>query len=131
MLVLLPLRGWLGDAMALERMGQAWQPSLPAATHAMHQRLTGSDAQAHDGQRAALHADCPGHTSAANAPSDDAQHGSADCATCAACQICHAVGLTPIPPQLGAAPVTAGQPQGHVPHFSSAERAAGFKPPIL
>lgn len=128
MVVLLPLRGWVGDAMAMELLGTALPQ--PAAMHAMHDGTRGSDAQTDAGQPIALHADCPGHAGAANVPADDAAHASTDCATCSACQICHSVGLTPIVPQLAAAPLTASQPQGHALHFSSAERAPGFKPPI-
>lgn len=129
MLVLLPLRGWLGDAMAMQQMGQAGPPSVAAAPHAMA-AMTDSAAPAHDGQQRAMHADCPGHAGVPDTPADGTQHGSADCATCAACQLCHTVGLMLLPPQFAAVPSAAGRPQGHAPHFSSAERAPGDKPPI-
>lgn len=128
MIVLLPLRGWVGDVMAMELLGTALQP--PTAMHAMHDGTHGSDAQTHDGQPVALHADCPGHAGTANVPASDAPHAGADCATCSACQICHSVGLTPIPPHIAAIPPAASRPQGHTSHFSSAERTPGFKPPI-
>ena len=127
MIALLPLRGWVGDAMAMELI-----PARMVA-HAL-QADESMPAPAHHGAMGAagmaapppMHADCPGH---AGAP-DEAQPKAADCSTCTACQICHAVALTPFFPHLAPAPLPANRPLAATHHFASAERAPGFKPPI-
>jgi hypothetical protein len=117
MIALLPLRGWVGDAMAAQMASTALAHTGAAAHHTMH------DAPADPAL--ALH-DCAGH---------DDRHEQAgttqgDCSTCTACQICHSVALTPPLPHRTPASLTSGQPQASHPHFASAERAPGFKPPI-
>ncbi|WP_304308938.1 hypothetical protein [Pseudacidovorax intermedius] len=146
-LVLLPLRGWLEGAMAVE-----------VTTAAASQTQTHSHDAAHAPTPALLPlamADQPGETSAhchesqamtsgahdhsAHAPVADATptahhgddgSGSHDHGHCGLCQICHSVAMTdamqaaPLPP-----PVRV-QPQGHAPHFASALLAQADKPPI-
>lgn len=113
MIVLLPLRGWVGDAMAMEMemMAPATAQAEPASD--MHTDMAMMD-------------DCPGHAAA----HDGAQAKTVDCNTCTVCQICHAVALTPSVPYLAPAPLPASRPPAVAPHFASAERAPGFKPPI-
>ena len=48
-----------------------------------------------------------------------------------ACQLCHTIALTPLVWPLGTTTLPDAQPQASVHHFSSAERAPGFKPPIF
>lgn len=118
MIVLLPLRGWAGDVMAAQMSSTALAQTELAAHHMTH----GTPA---DHATMALHADCAGHEAAdghAGAPEN--------CGTCTACQLCHTVALTPPFPHPAPASLTAGQPQAPHPHFASAERAPGLKPPI-
>lgn len=122
MIALLPLRGWVGDAMAME---------LAPSRMAAHALPTAEPAQGpHHGAMAAAGmaapADCPGHAAA----QDETQPKAADCNTCTACQSCHAVALTPSFPHLAPAPLPANRPLAAAHHFASAERAPGFKPPI-
>ena len=113
-IVLLPLRGWLGDAMMLAPVQSA------TAGHAMHATPS---ADAHD-----MHA--------AHAPMDaGATHDSTDSphaahTTCDTCQFCHSVAVTAWPevPMPAAAP--AHGPIAGAMRFASAEAAQGFKPPI-
>ena len=113
-IVLLPLRGWSGDAMMLAPVQSA------AAGHAMHATPS---ADAHD-----MHA--------AHAPMDaGATHDSTDSphaahTTCDTCQFCHSVAVTAWPevPMPVAAP--AHVPAAGAMRFVSAETAQGFKPPI-
>ena len=113
-IVLLPLRGWSGDAMMLAPVQSA------AAGHAMHATPS---ADAHD-----MHA--------AHAPMDaGATHDSTDSlhaahTTCDTCQFCHSVAVTAWPevPMPAAAP--AHGPIAGAMRFASAEAAQGFKPPI-
>ncbi len=119
MIALLPLRGWVGDVMAMERLGQALTPP-PAAV------AGGGDChemQQHHGQDA-VHGDM-------SCPAGDANgHARADCSGCTVCQICHSVVLisTPVPASTAVLPTAV--PPSHVRLYASAEAIPGFKPPI-
>lgn len=136
MIALLPLRSWVGDAMAMEMVANTLSDTEIATNFAAH-RTDNTRAKAQfDNQPAAMnHADCPGHTAmvaSSDSPADDAhQAHAADCATCAACQICHTMALTPMALQITSTALPAGLPQASSHHFASAERAPGFKPPIF
>jgi len=125
MIALLPLRGWVGDAMAMEIAAGTLTESVSALESDEHHARPARVDAALDAANA-IHADCPGH---APAP-DGTPYASSDCKTCADCQICHSVALTPSLPQLASAAVSAVQPLAAAPLFASAERAPGFKPPI-
>jgi len=133
MIALLPLRGWVGDAMAMQMMDSALQAPGFATNSIAHR----ADVKRHEAgfdahHAAATHADCPGHASLADAPMDKQHHADgADCSTCSVCQICHTVALTPVTLHIAATLLPAGQPQASSHHFASAERAPGFKPPIF
>lgn len=136
MIALLPLRGWVGDAMAMEMVAATLQqPEIAMNSVASHADMARETTPFETRHEAMVHADCPGH--AATASGSDTPAGSqhladaADCATCAACQICHTVALTPIPLQMASAALPTVQPQSSSHHFASAERAPGFKPPIF
>lgn len=119
-ILLLPLRGWLGDAMALAPV----QPA--AAAHAGHTMQAGDDHSMHD------MAGAPGMTHVHDvdvAPPEP--RTAADCqSTCTSCQLCHSVALTVWPALLllGEAPREA--PAFEPVSFASAEPARGLKPPI-
>lgn len=114
LLVLLPLRGWIGDAMAMDMLIQAHDS---ASVHAAPQG----------------HVDCPEHA-AMHSPADpvdlQAQPG-ADCGSCGGCQICHSAAM----PALAAlAPAPEMTPAALMPmsvRFASVAPAPGFKPPIF
>jgi hypothetical protein len=112
LIVLLPLRGWVGDAMAMEMATQA--QTEPASAH--ESAVAGN----------AMHADCAGHAALQESEPQTQSH----CESCSACQICHTVAMTSSIATLAAVHVPLAQPQAGAPLFSSAERAAGFKPPI-
>ena len=136
MIALLPLRGWVGDAMAMEMMASALHGSENAIDLiAPRADKTRTEARFEAQPVAMDHADCPGHMAMAasnDQPADDThQAHAADCATCAACQICHTVALTTVAWHIGTYALPAVQPQTASPHFASAERALGFKPPIF
>ena len=111
-ILLLPLRGWLGNAMALD----AFQPV--AAAHATDVMQTGDDHSMHG----MAHAD-DGTVQPAQAQPDCQT-------TCTNCQLCHSVALTVWPALvlLGDAPREA--PAFEPVAFASAEPGRGFKPPI-
>ncbi len=116
MLILLPLRGWMGEAMAMDMLAQHGLATQKVATYAIHT----STANTFDTE---IQAEC--HT-AAEAADPDTKH----CGTCPVCQMCHSVAAPtawaiPVPLWLGHA-----QPaSGHV-RFASAPTAFALKPPI-
>lgn len=115
MIALLPLRSWVGDAMA-----------MGLGSHAM------TAAQAEVMPPAA--ADCHDHSG--HAPVLDhlaAQHSEAhdqDCGSCSACQICHSVALASALPSYTPSPLPDVPPASATRQLASAERAPGYKPPI-
>lgn len=125
MIALLPLRGWVGDAMAMNMMSEA----LHTPANAIKSVATNTHPAAHGDHFEARHADCAEHP--APAPTSDAA-GSHDgnCASHAACQLCHSVALTPLLPTLAPAAVPAAAPPRALAGFASAELPPGFKPPI-
>ena len=133
MIALLPLRAWVGDAMATEMASGA-----PAHTQIATEKIASS---AHT-ERAVVafdHQSSVQPPAAAAAASDCAGHGmhapatevtDAPCHSCSACQACHTVALSSSvahtdsfykPPALTHAPAA---------QFASAVAALGQKPPI-
>ncbi|MCU4117944.1 hypothetical protein [Variovorax sp. N23] len=126
-IVLLPLRGWLGDAMMLAPV----QPST--AGHAMHAMADGA-MKAHgmhampsadDNEAHAMHAAMdPGATH------DGSEGTHAAHATCDTCQFCHSVAVTAWPEVPMPVTAPAHAPVAEAMRFASAEAVQGFKPPI-
>lgn len=127
--LLLPLRGWMGHAMATEPVEHA---------HA----FVGVQAHAHaagHGARAGHGHGCDDHAQSPAVPVDAAQpaadsaspQGHADCPTCASCQACSAVALSPAPSDPAATVFSHPRPQTAHAAFASAEPAHLFKPPRL
>ena len=131
MIALLPLRGWVSDAMATGMLASQLQQHQQLATKnvATHGHEVGTKAHQDTGTGVAVAApttaDCPGHASGAESHAADAH-----CDSCSVCQACHTVALSP-----AAAGVTAGLdlrtlPRAAVAQFASAEAALRQKPPI-
>lgn len=121
LIALLPLRGWVGEAMAGEMLAQR---TAAAAAHA---------AQPHDGDAGQHEAHGSGHDcmdghAAAPADGTDAQHG--DCPTCAACQVCSSVALGIDMPSTITATFAHVPPAWRDIHFASAEPVRAVEPPI-
>lgn len=133
MIVLLPLRGGMGDVMASEMAALAlagsMQPAAQAAAQEDHAHAPGTAPHAHAGaERAATVSampDCADHAGSGHSPSDNAH-----CMTCVVCQACNTVGLA-FPVAISAVfHATPAKPSYLVSSFTSAERALGLKPPI-
>ncbi len=120
MIALLPLRGWVGDVMAVERLGP------PPATQAAHTQA-GSVGHAHAAADCA-HLSSP--SSAAHTDASLAEASAGDCAGCTTCQICHSVALGAVPSTAGTAVLPTLAPCASPSRYASAEPAPGFKPPI-
>lgn len=119
MIALLPIRGWVGDAMAAQmladRMGTAAQALPP---------------QAPPGEAQAAHEDCPGH--AAQAPDTQAGPAAAHeaCASCVTCQVCSSAAFAVSRPDARAHPLPHARPDAGGAAFASAEASPVLKPPI-
>ncbi len=128
MIVLLPLRGWAGDAMVMQmasaeaaiESGAARAHEMGATESFVHQNQVFSATQAQPD----CHEQLAGQSETNEASNND--HNG----TCQACQACHTVALSPsplevttcfTPPQLRPARAAA---------FTSAATALGQKPPI-
>jgi len=127
MIVLLPLRGWVGDAMATQMAaGQLQHREAQAAVQAAHVH------EAMDATYAGHHAQAPVVHDCADQTTNDGGNDSADghCETCAACQACHTVALSPA--AIDSMPVFSAPilPHPAADQFASADAALRQKPPI-
>lgn len=146
MIVLLPLRGGVGDAMATQmalgttgsathHMPGGTQPMSDAEDMVDHDHASGTESHAshsmaEQAPAQAMH-DCNGH-----AGRDD--QGTAEstathdgpCNTCEACQACHTVALSPTPDLRGISFDTPTLAHDLLTSFTSASLALGQKPPI-
>ncbi len=130
MIVMLPLRGWVGDAMAMEVTQPGFNAtSLVAAMH--HSTLDSSQIDqktvANPVRGVGSHCEDLTAVEAAAAGTDDATpaHGS-----CGACSVCHAVALqlwTVVPANV---PSVSPPPAMMAESFASAEPRPASKPPI-
>lgn len=118
LVLLLPLRGLVGEAMAGEMLAQASQAHAQPA-HGHHGAAVAHDCAPHGAD----------HAGGSHAATPDVATAPGDCPTCSACQVCSSVAVipsahTPASERLSQAPPAA------VPlAFHSAESAHAFKPP--
>lgn len=118
LVALLPLRGWVGDAMATGMLMQ----HIGAAQHAKHN--TDAAPAAHlEALSATPVADCHGQA-ASDEQKDSPQHN------CAACTLCHSANLASVLTDWQPASVPTHRPSAGNRHYTSADTAAGLKPPI-
>lgn len=140
MIALLPIRGWLGDAMALEMARHSLPVASASTVSAAPGAAMATQAHCHEAMEAmdatdTVDADA-GMQMAMDMSDGHASHdttGGADhqgCGTCTACQVCHTVALggMPLIDTVHGAPQAA--PAAHTSRFASAEPAQGLKPPI-
>lgn len=121
LIVLLPLRGWMGDAMAAGMLAQQTY-AMQSIAETAYTTLASGTLEHHSADAAAP---CADHAAAPSSPGDGKP-----CSSCPACDICHSVAhappmLIPLPTHIAGAP----QPLPLL-QPASAERTAGFKPPI-
>lgn len=133
LVLLLPLRGWIGEAMAGEMLAQrvavaaaATQHGHAGPIHAQH-----GHGPAHRLAQAPEH-DCLGHAHAQphTDASAKAQLPDSGCGTCASCQVCSSVALGFHVPALPVIDFAQAPPSVRLPHFASAEPRLRDKPPI-
>ncbi len=131
-IVLLPLRGWAGDAMAVQMLHGQTQATPASAMHSVAAPAIYSWAEgafdAKNQHNTALK-DCHERLTAST-EADKSATSIAVCEGCSACQLCHFVALTQ---DADVAPLTqlpVAQHSAYASTYLSAERAASFKPPI-
>jgi len=142
LMVLLPLRGWTGDAMATEMAVSmaAQQMQLTAAApekadaHLGHQGHESQESHGdHAAHEATLHLsantpDCLSHADCDQ--THGAGHNAGHCESCSACQACHNVALLVDSDELKPRLNTLWTPTGAADPFASADAAPDQKPPI-
>jgi hypothetical protein len=111
MIALLPVRGWVGHAMAVDMAAQQAQAAsmLPASS-----------------DTSAMSPDCPMHAHGGGGETPAEAH----CSSCNTCQLCLALASFVWPSLASAPPVPHAEPLGGGDQFSSAEGLASLKPPI-
>lgn len=124
LVLLLSLRGLVGDAMAGQMLAQqlATPPSAPAAAARM---MAGHDCDSHGHEQAASAQLQAGEPLQAG----DASQAPQDCPTCASCQVCSSHAMSASPVVAPALPAARSQPQRASAAYPSAEPALAFKPP--
>ena len=156
MILLLPLRGWMGDAMATEMAAKvavhaaperssAQVATKPIATSAMdtgagsqfhHESAAfeavsglhaGNNDNAHKTGHAAAH-DCADLGAGQTSQTADANDG--HCGSCQACQACHTLALSAALVQANTLFAPSALCHAAAVQFASAQAALGQKPPI-
>jgi hypothetical protein len=140
LIALLPLRGWVGDAMATQMAAgqvQHSQTEQHGQPHGQQHGATKTIAERQDNTLAAAHfdheettasvaePDCAGHST-----SGDTHTADGHCESCAACQACNTVALSLTGPDLCPAFKSLALPHAAADHFASADTALRQKPPI-
>lgn len=123
LIVLLPVRGWMGDAMAINMLGMADMHSLAAQAAPTDHKASGAD-----------HEVCAGMSMAsapAGVPGAEGTQGSmTDCESCALCQACNMVAFAALSGAVQSIALPRFSPLGLQSHFASAHLRRGVKPPI-
>jgi hypothetical protein len=119
MIVLLPLRGWAGNAMAVDMAAQ--QVLVAQASAASAAAMVAESA---------MPADCPMHLQAVADKADQASPVNAHCSSCDTCQLCLALATWTQPDWPAGAMSRPGAPLLAGTSFRSADSAASLKPPI-
>lgn len=128
LILLLPLRAWVGDAMATQMVLPAPVPYTAAHATTGHGHGAGASAFAHPTALAmqTTAGDCFGHAGPHDAANlDEAAH----CGACAMCQTCHTVAVLALSRFADAGQSRPAVPPFAATGFTSADRALTLKPP--
>lgn len=134
MLVLLPLRGWMGDAMATSMAITELRASSNSASIGVvdANKLSKSQVkevvqvQSSSGHATFVSPDCEGHTSFDQVSLDEADH----CTPCSACGACHAASISTTASTWAAMVHVASLMTWPVDAYFSADEVSRQKPPI-
>ncbi len=128
MIALLPLRGWVSDAMATGMVTAQVQQTTAkiVATYADEAGMQAhQDTEVVVADASQTAADCSDHAAGGADHAADTH-----CNSCSVCQACHTVVLSPTPTDGSTAFNPRTLPSAVVAQFASAEAALGQKPPI-
>lgn len=128
MIVLLPLRGWAGDAMVTQT-ASAVLATETAASHA-HETLDRISIDDQNQTLAAAPAKLDCHVQVASHQETDQTASNDHCGTCLACQACHTVAVLSSPLEVSASFTPPLLRPTRAVAFTSAASALGQKPPI-
>ena len=134
MLILLPLRGWMGDAMATSMaITDLRASSSPVSINVVGANKASKSqvkevvqVQSSAGHAAFASPDCEGHTLSGQANSDETDH----CTPCSACGACHAASISTTAPTWSAMVHVATLLTWPVDAYFSADEISRQKPPI-
>ncbi|MGB4118130.1 MAG: hypothetical protein WBK51_16430 [Polaromonas sp.] len=128
MIVLLPLRGWAGDVMAVEMASTAI--AIKSEAVGAH-KIAATASFDHQNQASAATQALPDcHEQLASQPAIDNTTNNDHCGTCQACQACHTVALTHSPIEVAGSFTSPQLRPTQAAVFTSATTALGQKPPI-
>lgn len=140
MIVMLPLRGWMSDVMAVQGIpvpettieviadsGQSALESSHFDTRSLPLDVSTTPWHCADHGPAAGHTAPDSATLSPLAASDESHHPGGGCNVC---QVCHSLAMSGELPALTAGPLPTPAPAGGVAAFTSAVLAPGLKPPI-
>ena len=138
MMILLPLRGWVGDAMAISMMNMQMGQSAPSHAMSMqnmaHEMAPQSLQQVpQTAAQVSEHDDCAGMTMAAPASthaSSESEASMAGCESCSLCQACGSVAMAADALRSATLSLAQASPVGTLPLFASVHPQRGHKPPI-
>ena len=128
MIALLPLRGWMGNAMAVDMALQQVVMTQSAARDKT--RMPGEDAAM--ATSTAMPEDCPmsaQHQGGKSVGDGQAEGAAASC-NCNSCELCLALATFAFPTLATTTFTPHAEPPSHGTRFSSAERVFSLKPPI-
>ena len=146
LILLLPLRGWTGDAMAtgmaagqLMAVHSSQPSSAPDAIKKIADHAHDGKASAHIHPEKTLAAAAGVETSVANiqtshdcgtSAAESSNTAAMDCGSCSSCQACHTVALSSAVMKSLATLNPAAQPEAVIVPLASADAALSQKPPI-
>jgi hypothetical protein len=121
LIALLPLRGWMGDAMAMEPVHSATMQHTASAPHAEEPCPTHAHAMPMD----------DGAVDASSIDADLLAGHAPGCDDCKVCQLCHGTALSLLPTPLHLPSLARSAPQSQALNLSSVVLTPQHKPPIL
>ena len=128
MIALLPIRGWMGDAMAVDMaMQQVLMVASAASGKSLALGVGGASTPA-----SAMPEDCPmsaQHIGVKSVEGGQSDETSASC-NCNSCELCLALATFTFPTMATATFTPHAEPPSHGTRVSNAERVFSLKPPI-
>ena len=132
MIALLPVRGWMGNAMAIDMAVNMAMQQVSMAQSSAEGATPASGSNAASQAAAAMPEDCPMTAQNQNGKSVEGEQAGDTAASCNcnSCELCLALATFTLPTLAIAASTAYVEPPSHGTRFSSAERVFSLKPPI-